>query len=135
MTKLSHKARTDTNKTIEKNINSGVPSTIQENLYKLDLSQSDLASKTGLTKAYISQYLKGASLPRADARKALAKALGITVGELVATNSVDFHGVYSEHTVDEDPRIRRVTINLKMSNADAAKVLAIAEKYFDQIVH
>lgn len=44
------------------------------------LSQKELAERTGLSKASISQYLSGYQMPRQDAIEALSKALGVALG-------------------------------------------------------
>lgn len=48
-----------------------------------DLSQTELASATGLNLATISQYEDGAFVPGADKVFALAEALGVTPNDLI----------------------------------------------------
>lgn len=48
-----------------------------------DLSQTELASATGLNLATISQYEDGAFVPGADKIVALAEALGVTPNDLI----------------------------------------------------
>lgn len=48
-----------------------------------DLNQTDLAKKVGVTQAYIAMLEKGQQNPTLDVLQRLAKALKVTVAELV----------------------------------------------------
>ena len=50
------------------------------------MSQKDLAKKVGVTQAAIFFYESGKSIPRLDIAIALAKALGVTVEQLVSNS-------------------------------------------------
>ncbi|HQB79011.1 helix-turn-helix protein [anaerobic digester metagenome] len=53
-----------------------------------DLSQGDLAKASEINPKTLSRYELGASIPPADALKALADALGVTTDYLVSDNQV-----------------------------------------------
>ena len=53
---------------------------------RCDVSQSELADKTGINIATISQYEDGAYVPGVDKLCALANALGCTPNDLIGWN-------------------------------------------------
>lgn len=58
--------------------------TLQELRLKSGLSQADLANKAGMSVRTIQGWEQGRRRPRADALLVLAKALGVTMEELLA---------------------------------------------------
>ena len=58
------------------------------------MSQKELARRAGVTEAAVSRYIRGDREPRAITVAAIAKGLGITVNDLIGTESSTLDDAY-----------------------------------------
>ncbi len=85
-----------------------------------NMSQSELASKTGIYQSAISAYLRDEYSPKQDKISAIARALNVSPSYLM--------GVDSEKTLQVTPEIKQVVLNmLKLSQAEQRAILTTTE--------
>lgn len=63
---------------------------IEEVLDSLNMTQKELAKKTGVTEATISRYLSGARSPRGEILSKIASVLGLTTDYLLGNSDVKY---------------------------------------------
>jgi ribosome-binding protein aMBF1 (putative translation factor) len=62
---------------------------IQKVILTRSISQSEIASRCGITEAMLSRYLHGTSMPGLDKLYALASVLGCSINELIGDNKYE----------------------------------------------
>ena len=92
---------------------------IKERLEKMEMTQKELAEKTGCTEAAISHYIKGDRIPRASVLSKIAIALGTTADYLMEGVPVD---VKEELGYAKKLIARNVS---QMTNAEKKEILNI----------
>lgn len=65
---------------------------IAEHRQRQDLTQRELAAKLSVSIQAISNIENGAMLPSADAMKSLARAIGVTIDELICKMTETYEG-------------------------------------------
>lgn len=74
------------------------------------MTQSDVVKASGLSKSSVSDYFSGKAVPRKEAMKKLAYALGVTVEQLTESKTKKITVLQAAKLMGVDPQFIRVGI-------------------------
>jgi transcriptional regulator with XRE-family HTH domain len=99
----------------------GIGARIADLLQYRNMSQKELATRAGITEAAVCKYIKGERVPRAVTVAAIAKALGVSVAELM--------GETNECEDDLDTAVRLIARNAgKLTETQKLQILSAVAK-------